>query len=78
VNLKIIDENDFVTDGGVFMNEKGKRNLLQELNKKLQETTYVKTLRRKVSNRGLIRLDLYKLERHVLGDSEYKPYVSKV
>lgn len=78
MNLKIIDENDFVTDGGVFMNEKGKRNLLQELNKKLQETTYVKTLRRKVSNRGLIRLDLYKLERHVLGDSEYKPYVSKV
>lgn len=78
VNLKIIDENDFVTDGGVFMNEKGKRKLLQELDKKLQETTYVKTLRRKVSNRGLIRLELYKLERHVLGDSEYKPYVSKV
>ena len=78
VNLKIMDENDFVSDGAVFMNEKGKRKLLQEFDRKLQETTYVQSLRRKVSNRGLIRLELYKLERHVLGDTEYKPYVSKV
>lgn len=78
VNLKIMDESDFVNDGGVFMNEKGKRKLLQEFDRKLQETTYVNSLRRKVSNRGLIRLELYKLERHILGDSEYHPYISKV
>lgn len=78
VNLKIMDENDFVTDNGIFMNETGKRKLLQEFDRKLQETTYVQSLRRKVSNRGLIRLELYKLERHILGDTEYNPYVAKV
>ena len=78
VNLKIMEESDFVSDNGVFMNERGKRKLLQEFDRKLQETTYVQSLRRKVSNRRLIRLELYKFERHILGDAEYKPFVSKV
>ena len=78
INLKIIDEGDFVSEGGVFLNEKGKRKVLQEFDKKMQETTYVSSLRRKVSNRRLIRLELYKLERHVLGDTEFKPYISRV
>jgi CRISPR-associated protein Cas1 len=78
INLKMMDETDFVSDGGVFLNSKGKRKLLQEFDKKLQETNYVSSLRRKVSNRRLIRLELYKLERHILGETDYKPYVSRV
>ncbi|QRF75586.1 CRISPR-associated endonuclease Cas1 [Thermoplasmatales archaeon] len=78
INLGIMGEGDFVNDGGVFMNERGKRKVLQEFDKKMQETTYVSSLNRKVSNRRLIRLELYKLERHILGDSEYKAYVSRV
>lgn len=78
INLKMMDETDFVNNGGVFLNSKGKRKLLQEFDKKLQETNYVSSLKRKVSNRRLIRLELYKLERHILGDSDYKPYISRV
>ena len=78
INLRIMEETDFVSGGGVFMNEKGKRKVLQEFDNKMQETTYVPSLRRKVSNRRLIRLELYKLERHVLGDTEFKPYISRV
>lgn len=78
INLRIIDESDFVSEGGIFMNEKGKRKVLQEFDNKMQETIYVPSLRRKVSNRRLIKLELYKLERHVLGDTEFKPYISRV
>lgn len=78
INLKIMDESDFATGGGVFMNDRGKRKILEEFNKKMQETTYVTSLGRKISNRRLIRLELYKLERHILGDTEFKPYISRV
>lgn len=78
INLRIMNESDFIGYNGIFMNEKGKRKVLEELDKKLRETVFVQTLKRKVSNRRLIRLELYKLEKHILGESTYKPYISRL
>lgn len=80
VNLKIMNESDFVSQEGygIFLNDSGKRKILQEFDKKMQETTFVKSINRKASNRHLIKLELYKIEKHILGDVKYKPYLTKV
>lgn len=78
INLKMINENDFVSNDGVFLNQFGKRKVLQAFDEKLNETIYSPSLKRKVSNRHLIRLELYKIEKHILNEKEYKPYLSRV
>jgi len=78
INLKMINENDFISNDGVFLNQIGKRKVLQAFDEKLNETTYSPSLKRKVSNRHLIRLELYKIEKHILNEKEYKPYLSRV
>ncbi len=77
INLKMMDESDFISSDGVFLSQTGKRKVLQAFDEKLNETTYVASLKRKVSNRHLIRLELYKLEKHILDEKEYKPYLSR-
>ncbi len=34
-------------------------------------------LKRQVSYRRLIRLDLYKIEKHLLGEEAYTPYIAR-
>ena len=60
INLKMINENDFVKEDGVFLSSNGKRKVLQAMDEKLRETVYVRGLGRKVSYKHLIRLDVMK------------------
>lgn len=78
INLKMMNENDFVSDSGVFLSASGKRKVLEAFDEKMRETVYVKGLGRNVSMKRLIRLELYKLEKHVMGDSPYKPYITRI
>jgi CRISPR-associated protein Cas1 len=75
INLKKIKKTDFIDDNGVYLNTNGKRKVLEEFESKLRETTYSSNLRRKVSNRTLIRLELYKIEKHIMENKSYKPYI---
>ena len=50
---------------------------LEAYEARLKETVKHPRLGRSVSYRRLIRLDLYKLEKHLLGDETYEPYVSR-
>ncbi len=61
--------------GGIFLKENGQKIFVEEWEKKLQSTIKHRGLGRNVSYRRLIRLELYKIEKHILGDSEYKPFV---
>jgi len=61
--------------GGIFLKESGQRIFVEEWEKKLQSTIKHRGLGRNVSYRRLIRLELYKIEKHILGDKEYKPFV---
>ena len=62
---------------GVFLTEKGRKTFLEAYEARLRETVKHPRLGRSVSYRRLIRLDLYKLEKHLLGDENYEPYVSR-
>jgi CRISPR-associated protein Cas1 len=62
---------------GVFLTEKGRKTFLEAYEARLKETIQHPRLGRAVSYRRLIRLELYKLEKHLLGDESYEPYVSR-
>ena len=76
VNKNMLDDNCFMGEiGDMLLSEKGKKIFLQEYNDKLGTTIKHKGLKRNVSYKRLIRLELYKLSKHVLDDEEYKPLV---
>ena len=60
---------------GIVLNEKGKKKILQKMEERLKQTVKYKKLNRHVSYRRLIRLELYKIEKDLMGDEEYKPFV---
>ncbi len=59
---------------GLKLNERGKRLFSKTYESRLKETVYHKGLKRHVSFRTLIRLEVYKLEKHILEMSKYSPY----
>ena len=70
-----IQERDFEAEmGGLYLNERGRRVFLEAWEKRLETTFYHRGLKRKVSYRRAIRLELYKLEKHLLGEKPYTPF----
>lgn len=68
----------FMTEGGgVFLNEGGRKLLIEELERRLKTTVQHRGLGRNVSYRSLIRMELYKLQKHLIGEKDYEPYVSR-
>jgi CRISPR-associated protein Cas1 len=55
-----------------YLKEKGREIVLKAFEEKLNTTIYHKELRRKVSYKKLIRLELFKLIKHILGEKRYK------
>lgn len=74
VNNNMLTEKDFNHDVGVLLNEKGKRIFLKEYQAKLETTIKHPEIKRKVSYKYLMRLECYKLIKHVLGDKEYRSF----
>ncbi|MGC9004977.1 MAG: type I-B CRISPR-associated endonuclease Cas1b [bacterium] len=62
---------------GIILNEKGRKIFVSEFEERLKGTVSHPDLGRNVSYRRLIRLELYKIEKHIMGEKEYKPYVSR-
>lgn len=63
--------------GGTMLTEAGRKIFVEEWERRLRGTIDHPKLKRKVSYRRLIRLELYKLEKHLLGDELYQPYVAR-
>lgn len=57
-----------------LLNETGKKVFVRAIEDKLEETFQHKSLGRKVSFRHLIKLECYKLAKHLLDIEEYKPF----
>lgn len=75
LNKNQITENDFDKDSNfIYLREKGKRKVLEEYDKRLDNTLFHKELGRDVSYRYLIRLECYKLIKHLIGEKEYKAF----
>ena len=49
---------------------------VEEFDNRLKTTIKHKNLGRNVSYRRLVRMELYKIEKHLIGEEEYKPFVS--
>lgn len=78
INKSILNEKDFVQElNGLYLKDDGKRKFIQEFEAKLNTTVLHKKLRRKISYQGVIRMELYKLEKHFINDEEYKPFIMK-
>jgi len=77
VNERRVQESDFtVGSNGVFLSEQGKKTFVSEIFGKLETTIRHRGLGRAVSYRRLIRLELYKVEKHLLGEQVYQPFVA--
>jgi len=75
---KVISKKDFVSDsGGIIMKEGGKRKFIEAWDEKMKSTFRHREIARDVSYRRLIRLELYKIEKHIMGEKEYEPFLAK-
>lgn len=73
-----IKKGDFKGDyNGILLKDGGKQNFLNEIERRLGQTIEIKALKRKVSYRRLIRMELYKIEKDLMGETPYAPYVSR-
>ncbi|MGC8797024.1 type I-B CRISPR-associated endonuclease Cas1b [Thermodesulfovibrio sp.] len=61
---------------GIVLNEKGREVFVREMDERLKATFEHRGLGRHVSYRQLIRLELYKIEKHLIGDDEYRPFIT--
>jgi len=57
-----------------LLNESGKKIFVEAFEDRLNETIQHRTLKRNVSYKHLIKLECYKLSKHLLGMEEYKPF----
>ncbi|MGC8970990.1 MAG: type I-B CRISPR-associated endonuclease Cas1b [bacterium] len=78
LNKNMINPDDFEEKlRGIYLKESGRKIFIEKLEEKLKTTVNYKKIGREVSYRRLIRLELYKLEKHLIGDEEYEPLVSE-
>lgn len=77
INKKMIGKKDFDQQmNGILLTESGRKKFVAELDKRMQTTVNHRHLGKSVSYRRLIRLELYKIQKHILGEKTYEPYRS--
>ncbi|NWJ51134.1 MAG: type I-B CRISPR-associated endonuclease Cas1 [Bacteroidetes bacterium] len=75
LNKREIQADDFEMKlNKVLLKEKGKKTFIQSFENRLQETIQHRSLKRNVSYKHLIKLECYKLTKHIIGIEEYKPF----
>ena len=61
--------------GGILLKETGRKIFVKAFDERLKQTIQHPSLDKKVSYRRLVRLELYKLQKHLMEEKEYKPYL---
>lgn len=75
LNKNIITEEDFEKDSNYYyLKDKGRKKVLEEYEEKLKSVITHKELNREVSYQYLIRLECYKIIKHILGDKKYEGF----
>lgn len=73
INKNQLKESHFLKElDSCYLNEEGRKLILREYDEKLKTLIMHPKLKRKVSYRRLIRLECYKLQKHIIGEEEYK------
>ena len=58
----------------ILLTEKGKKLFITEWEEKVKTTIKHRDLNKEVSYRRLIRMELYKLQKHLMGEKKYEPF----
>lgn len=75
LNKREIQASDFRQDVNAFcLKESGKKTFIRAWDARLGETIQHRSLKRSVSYKHLMRLECYKLVKHLIGDAEYRPF----
>lgn len=75
LNKNMITENDFHKEGSFLrLKETGMKKIMEEFENTLSRTVMHKTLKREVTYKHLIRLELYKLVKHILDEKPYEGF----
>jgi len=75
INNRVIKTGHFLQElNYCYLNENGKKIFIKEYDEKLKTTVMHKTLKRKVSYQRLIRLECYKLVKHLIGEKQYEGF----
>lgn len=75
LNTKMLNESHFDQQlNSCYLDEKGRKIVLKEYDERLNTTIQHRTLKRNVSYRHLIRLECYKLIKHLTDDKTYKGF----
>ena len=78
INKNMLQRKDFEEKaGGIVLNEAGRKVFVSGYDERLKATIRHSRLKRNVSYRELIRLELYKLEKHLLGEKLYEPFIAR-
>lgn len=79
INKNELQPKHFIKElNGVFLNDRGRTIFLTRYEEKLNSTVKIAPRSsRKASYRRLLRLELYKIERHLMDDKQYEPYTSR-
>ncbi len=78
LNKGMIKPNDFDQKlGGLYLKESGRKVFIEKFEERLSTTIKHRKIGKDVSYRRLIRLELYKIEKHLMGEEEYEPFVSE-
>jgi CRISPR-associated protein Cas1 len=73
INNRIIKKEHFLEElNYTYLNEEGRRAFLAEYQKKLDTTINNARLKRNISYQRLIRIECFKLVKHILGEKAYK------
>lgn len=75
INNRQIQTSDFENRlNGCYLKEKGRKEFVKEYDEKLKTTIKHRKLNKEVSYRRIIRLECYKLIKHIIDDTEYEPF----
>ncbi len=78
VNKRLITPKNFQSlPGGLYMDEKARKVFVEQYDERLRAIIYHRKSRRNVSYRRLIRMELYKLEKHFINDETYEPFIAQ-
>ena len=75
INKRQLQPSDFRSEvGGCVMKDAARKRFVQGFDEQLKETIKHRALGRSVSYRHLLKLECYKLQKHLLGLEEYRPF----
>lgn len=78
IGKKMVTKNDFdQVAEGIMLKDKAKKCFIEELDTKLKTTINHREIGRQVSYRRLLRLELFKLEKHLMSEKKYEAFIAR-